>query len=416
MFVLSYKLSGKKAQYVGIDNAIRTVQFIRNKCLSLWFAESAKPKTERVQFNSYTFNYLCKDLAAEFPFVDKLNAQARQAAAERAWSSISNFYERCRKNAKGDKGYPRYLKEVRSVEYKTQGWKVSENLKYIRLKDGHKIGWLRLMGGKPLTAAMLSAVKRVIVVRKADGYYALFAVDSRLEEYSVPTGKSIGIDVGLDNFYTDSNGQTVPNPKFLRKMEKRLSRYQRMTSRKVVGSNNRRKQRHKVSITSLIVSRQRKDFVVKTARCVVKSNDFVAVENLKVKNMQKNHKLAKSITDASWYQFRLWLEHYGKKFGKVVQATNPAYTSQVCSECGCLPTVKKELKDREHHCVYCGYTAHRDHNAARNILKSAMLDFTNTAGRAGIHAWGDGASTLGDREIVGMQALSENQESSLSLM
>ena len=134
------------------------------------------------------------------------------------------------------------------------------------------------------------------------------------------------------------------------------------------------------------------------------------MEDLKVRNMVRNHKLAKSISDASWYQFRLWLEHYGKKFGKVVQTTNPAYTSQRCSECGCLPSVKKELKDRWHKCT-CGYEAHRDHNAARNILHGALLDYTNTVGRTGINAWGDGTSTPDSREIIGMQVLSASQES-----
>ena len=100
-----------------------------------------------------------------------------------------------------------------------------------------------------------------------------------------------------------------------------------------------------------------------------------------------------------------------EKFGKVVQATNPAYTSQRCSECGKLPSEKKELGDRGHHCEHCGYEAHRDHNAARNILKSALLDYTNTAGHAGIYAWGDETSTPGARECVGGQVASAIQES-----
>ena len=227
-----------------------------------------------------------------------------------------------------------------------------------------------------------------------------------------PTGKAVGLDVGLESFYTDSNGASVGNPRFLRKSEHKLKRYQRRLSKRVKGSKNRRKQIRKVGVAHQEISQQRKDFVVKTARCVVKSNDFVAVEDLKVRNMVKNHKLAKSISDASWSMFRLWVEHYGKKFGKVVQATNPAWTSQRCSECGGLPTVKKELGDRWHHCEHCGYEAHRDHNAARNILKSALLDFSqSTDGQSGINAWGDAASTPDARECVGGQVASLIQES-----
>ncbi|NEO01240.1 MAG: transposase [Moorea sp. SIO3I7] len=105
------------------------------------------------------------------------------------------------------------------------------------------------------------------------------------------------------------------------------------------------------------------------ARCVVRSNDLVAYEDLRVKNLLKNHCLAKSINDAGWYQFRKWLEHFGSKFGRVTVAVNPAYTSQKCSECG--EVVKKSLSTRTHACK-CGCQLDRDHNAAINILKRAL--------------------------------------------
>ena len=412
MLILEFKLDGKESQYKGIDEAIRTTQFVRNKCIRAWEDEGVKPKAERKKFNSMTFNYLCKDLAEAFPFADKLNSMARQAAAERAWASVSRFYEACKKPGIKKKGYPKYQKDCRSVEYKTTGWKLSDNCKYINFKDGFKIGWMKLRGGRQIETGHLIHIKRVKIVRKAKGYYAQFSIDVPNVEHVAPAGKAVGLDVGLESFYTDSNGVSVGNPRFLRKAEAKLKRYQRRLSKRVKGSKNRKKQINKVGVAHQGVSQQRKDFVVKTARCVVKSNDFVAVEYLKVRNMVRNHKLAKSISDASWRLFRTWLEHYGKKFGKVVQATNPAYTSQVCSECGCLPTVKKELGDRWHRCEHCGYEAHRDHNAARNILTSALLDFsTNTVGRTGINAWGDGTSTPGGSDTTGMQVLSASQES-----
>ena len=411
MQVYEFKLDGKESQYKGISEAIRTTQFVRNKCIRVWEDEGKKPKAERKPFERLSFNYLCSPLAKEFPFADKLNAHARQAAAERAWASVSRFYENCKKPGVKNKGYPKYQKDCRSVEYKTSGWKLSDDRRYINFKDGHGIGWMRLRGGRPIEIGHLIHIKRVKIVRKAKGYYAQFSIDVPSVEHVAPTGKAVGLDVGLESFYTDSNGVSVGNPRFLRKAEKKLKRYQRRLSRRVKGSKNRRKQIDKVGRAHQVVSQQRKDFVVKTARCVVKSNDFVAVEDLKVRNMVKNHKLAKSISDASWRQFRTWLEHYGRKFGKVVQATNPAYTSQLCSECGCLQTVKKELKDRWHHCEHCGYGAHRDHNAARNILKSALLDYTNTAGHAGLNAWGDVTSTPDARECVGGQVASVIQES-----
>jgi putative transposase len=412
MLVLEFKLDGKPSQYQGIDQAIRTTQFIRNKCIRAWEDEGKKPKAERKPFGRLSFNYLCSPIAKEFPFADKLNAHARQAAAERAWASVSRFYENCKKPGIKKKGYPKYQKDCRSVEYKTSGWKLSDDRKYLNLKDGHQIGWMRLMGGRPIEVGHLIHIKRMKIIKKAKGYYAQFNIDVQHIEYVAPTGKAVGLDVGLISFYTDSNGVSVDPPKFLRKSEKKLKRYQRRLSKRVNGSKNRKKQIKKVGVVHQAVSQQRKDFVVKTARCVVKSNDFVAVESLNVRNMMKNNKLAKSISDASWGMFHLWLEHYGKKFGKVIQATNPAYTSQMCSECGCLPDKKKELSNRWHKCEHCGYESHRDHNAARNILKGALLDFNNqsTVGHTGINAWGDVTSTPSGS--TGLQVVLLSQESS----
>ncbi len=196
--------------------------------------------------------------------------------------------------------------------------------------------------------------------------YAQFCVDTDRREEMEPTQITIGLDVGLNHFYTDSKGEVVENPRFLRKSERQLKKLQRKVSKRKKGSANRRKAILRLARKHLQVSRQRKDFAVKTARCVVRSNDLIAYEDLLVANMVKNHKLAKSISDASWSMFRDWVEYFGKVFGKVTVAVPPQYTSQNCSSCGTI--VKKSMSERTHQCSHCGTVLGRDHNAALNIL------------------------------------------------
>ncbi|GAB1542817.1 hypothetical protein NUACC21_54910 [Scytonema sp. NUACC21] len=184
------------------------------------------------------------------------------------------------------------------------------------------------------------------------------------------------MDVGLTHFYTDSKGNTIENPRHLRQAEKAIKRLQRQLSRKKKGSKNRIKAKNKLARKHLKVSRQRKDFAIKTARCVVISNEVVAYEDLKVKNMVKNHHLAKSISDASWSLFRQWVEYYGRVFGVVTVAVPPHNTSQNCSKCG--KKVQKTLSTRTHCCPYCGTVLDRDRNAALNILEIGLRSVGHT--------------------------------------
>jgi putative transposase len=175
--------------------------------------------------------------------------------------------------------------------------------------------------------------------------------------------------MGLAKFYTDSDGNAVDCPRFLRKAERKIKRAHRKHSRKVKGSNNRRKSKSILGRRHLKVQRQRKDFAIKLARCVVKSSDLVAVEDLQVRNMIRNHCLAKSIADASWSIFANWLSYYGSVFGRPVVKVPPQYTSQDCSSCG--RRVQKSLSERTHACQ-CGCILDRDHNAAKNILRLGL--------------------------------------------
>ncbi len=383
MLVYEFKLKGKQQQFNLIDEAIRTALFIRNSCVRYWM--------DNKEVGKYDLSAYCKILAKNFEWASKLNSMARQASADRAWSAISRFYSNCKKKVSGKKGFPRFKKRGHSVEYKTTGWKLSEDRKYLTLTDDFEIGRLKLIGTYDLHFYQIKDIKRIRLVKRADGYYAQFciAINRKIEEK--PTRKAVGIDVGLTHFYTDSDGDKVDNPRFLRKSEKSLKRLQKRVSKKFkkgshsVGrvprleesgvqpqSNNYKKAKDKLAKKHLKVSRQRKDFAVKLAKCVIQSADLIAYEDLQVRNMVKNHKLAKSISDAAWYQFRCWLEYFGNVYGKTTIAVAPQYTSVNCSSCG--REVKKTLSTRTHKC-FCG---------AELCLAKGL----STVGHTGTKAWG----------------------------
>ncbi len=263
---------------------------------------------------------------------------ARQASAERAWSSISRFYENCKQCIR-PVGFPKFKKHSRSVEYKTSGWKLLSPKK-IKFTDGFNIGELHLIGTYDLASYDESQIKRVTLVRRADGYYVQFCISVDVKIKLEPTGKTIGLDVGLESFYTDSNGYKEPIQKFYHSSQQKRKRLQRRLSRTQTGSANRLKAINRLARHDLKVSRQRKERAKRLALCVIQSNDLIAYEDLRIRNLVKNHCLAKSIQDAGWYQFRLWLEYFGKKYGKVTVAVDPAYTSQECSDCGAIVKIK----------------------------------------------------------------------------
>src|SRR6266480_1255571 len=168
MLIYEYKLHGNKQQYTAIDEAIRVTQFIRNKCLRLWMDTRG---TNRNDLQCY-----CALLAKDYAFATNLNSQARQASADRAWFAISRFYDNCKQKRPDKKGYPQFQHDNRSVEYKTTGWKLDPDGKHIRFTDGCGIGRLRLVGTRDIETFPRQHIKRVRLIKRADGFYCQFAV------------------------------------------------------------------------------------------------------------------------------------------------------------------------------------------------------------------------------------------------
>ena len=200
-------------------------------------------------------------------------------------------------------------------------------------------------------------------------YFISILVDT--ENKTLPkVDKKIGVDVELKEFAICSDGYRVANPKYLRKSEKRLIKLQKDLSRKQKGGNNRYKARLKVAKLHEKITNQRKDFLHKLSTKLIRENQSIAIEDLKVKNMLKNNKLSKAISEVSWYEFRTMLEYKADWYGRtiVVAPTNYA-SSQLCSECGYKNIDVKNLALRNWICPNCGADHDRDVNASKNLEK-----------------------------------------------
>ena len=230
---------------------------------------------------------------------------------------------------------------------------------------------MELQGTYNLKHYDISSIKRVRIVRRADGYYVQFVIAGVSKVLlRNQTHQIAAIDVGLENFYTTNEGETVKCPKFLRQQEKKIKRLHRCLSRKAKKSKNRQKAKIQLSLAYLKVSRQRKNFAIKLARALATSNDVVVYEDLNIAKMVENSRLAKSIYDANWGTFLQWLQYYGDISTFEALEEKCAYSSWECSGCG--NRKKKDLSIRWHHCRRCSLSLHRDHNAAKVMLQRGI--------------------------------------------
>jgi putative transposase len=294
-----------------------------------------------------------------------------QMLADRLSKSLKRFLA-AKANTIPGIGFPRFKKPNRwhSIQLRQYGKDcyLHEDKKHLIVpkKMGHflKIKLHRSIEGTP---------KTVHLVLRADGHwYALVVCEREPQSEHVPpvcSHPDIGIDVGLKSFLTDSEGNTVANPRFYRTSQKTLRRKQRQLCRRKKGSKRRRKAARNTAQTHLKIARQRRDFHYKVAQQYAERYQVIAVEDLIILNMVQNHSLAKSIMDASWGAFLAILSEKAERAGHAVVRVNPRFTSQKCFKCGEI--VQKSLSVRTHICPFCGYIADRDVNAAQNILKRA---------------------------------------------
>ena len=272
----------------------------------------------------------------------------------------------------------------------------------IRFEDNHHIilpllGRVRI-GISPNLIKQLNSrtaetrIGTATISRDAVGEYWFslqMASDEPFREELKHTGCCAGIDLNLDNFLTDSNNVVIDNPRFLKEAEKKLAKEQRKLSRRMEqakkdGKNlhdakNYQKQRQKVAFLQRKVARQRNDFQHNLSKDYIENQDIIAAEDLKVRNLKKNHKLAKAISDAGWRSFLTKLQYKGDLYNKQVILIDPKNTTQMCSSCGYVMKGEEKLTlaDREWTCPHCGTYHIRDHNAAKNILARALSSISS---------------------------------------
>jgi putative transposase len=303
------------------------------------------------------------DLKDACPEYAEVNAQVLQDVILRVERTYQAFFRRL-KNGETP-GYPRFQGQRRyhSFTFPQYGGGAVLDGSILSLS---KIGRIPLR----LHRSPHGTPKTVTISREADGWYVCISCADVPAAPLALTGNETGIDVGLKVFLTTADGEVVENPRQYRKTEKHLAKAQRRVSRRKKGSKRRRKAVQLLAQKHQKVRRQRRGFHHKTALYLLRTYDVIYLEDLQVRNLLKNHHLAKSISDAGWATFRTILTSKAAYAGKWVVAVSPAFTSQDCSGCG--ERVPKSLSVRTHICPSCGLVLDRDENAAPNILRAGQ--------------------------------------------
>jgi putative transposase len=358
-----YRMYPNKEQVKQIWQHIGTCRFLYN-----WSLEQKIKafQSENKSLNMYDLNMMIPELKKEFEWMNETNSQSLQAVNRNVETAFKNFFRK-----KAD--FPKFKSKKNPV----QSFQVPQHHEILTGENKvklPKIGVVKTILHRDFKGQVKTAT---VSATNTGKYYISVLVDDGLKEPEPApfnSSNTVGIDVGLTSFLVTSDGQKEDNPKYLKNSLVRLKHLQQSVSRKVKGSNNRRKAVQKVSVLHEKIANQRSDFLHKHSFKLVSENQAIAVETLNVSGMLKNHCLARSISDVGWSEFSRQLEYKCIRQGKtLLKIGRFEPSSKMCSVCG---TINHDLtlKDRVWTCNSCSNTHDRDINAAINIKKMALQE------------------------------------------
>jgi putative transposase len=342
------------------------LQYCRQTYNSALLDKQHKYKRSNESYTRYDMQTQLKLDKRKYSFLKEVPSQPLQEVFLRLTKAFDNFF---RKDAK----YPKLkkYKDYNSMTFPQFGFN-NKGSRYAMSfsKNGKlfnkKLGEIDIKLHRPLEGTM----KQLIIKRQGEKWYAIFRVERQAVPRTIDSHNAVGIDVGLNKYAVLSNGMEYEKPTFLREKEKQLKKAQRKLSKRKKGSANYIKQVHRVCHLHEKVANQRRDFLHKLSYRLSKDYCVIVAEKLNIRNMVKNRKLSKSISDAGWGMFRNMLDYKCEKNGGILIKVEPHFTSQDCSSCG--NRVKKSLSIRTYICTKCGTVLDRDYNASVNILHKGL--------------------------------------------